>query len=58
MRNLLHLLHRLLPIGPYTPKHWLDTDHRGAWLIPLCLFVGVGVPYLCVVWAVLNLHRG
>ena len=53
MRNLLH---RLLPIGPYTPKHWLDTDRRGAWLIPLCLFVGVGVPYLCVVWAVLNLH--
>lgn len=35
------LLRRWLPIGPYTPKHWLDTDRRGDWLVPVCLGVDV-----------------
>lgn len=35
------LLRRWFPIGPYTPKHWLDTDKRGDWLVPVCLGVVV-----------------
>jgi len=53
---MMNLLRRLLPIGPYTPKHLLDYDKRGAWLIPVCLLVGVGGPYLYVVWVVFNIH--
>lgn len=37
----MRLLRRLFPIGPYTPKHWLDTDRRGAWLVPVCMGVCV-----------------
>lgn len=49
MRNFLR---RILPLGPYTPKHWLDTDHRGAWLIPVCMatcFLAMWVPLFLAV---------
>ena len=40
-------LRRILPIGPYQPKHWLDTDRRGDWLVPVSMglcFFAVWVP--------------
>lgn len=38
---MISFLRRLLPIGEHRPKHWLDTDHRGSWLIPVCMAVCV-----------------
>lgn len=43
----MNWLRRLLPLGPHRPRHWLDTDTRGAWLVPVCLgvaFLGVWGP--------------
>lgn len=30
---MMRFLRRILPIGAYEPKHWLDTDRRGEWLV-------------------------
>jgi hypothetical protein len=38
------LLRRLFPIGEYRYTHWLDTDRRGAWLVPVCM----GVCFLAI----------
>lgn len=40
------LLRRLFPIGPYTPKHWLDTDRRGEWLLLVCVALCMAAVYV------------
>lgn len=45
-------LRRHFPIGPYTPKHWLDTDRRGDWLVGVAMgvcFFAVWLPVFLVV---------
>lgn len=45
-------LSKFLPIGEYHPKHWMDHDHRGAWLVPVCVgaaFLAMWVPFFLVV---------
>lgn len=37
----MDLLRRRFPIGEYRPKHWLDADRRGEWLVPVCMGVCV-----------------
>jgi len=47
-----NFLSKYLPIGEYTPTHVFDYDHRGDWLIPVCLgaaFLAMWVPLFLVV---------
>lgn len=37
--GMISFFRRILPIGEYKPTHWLDTDRRGAWLVPVCMGV-------------------
>ena len=45
-------LSKYLPLGSYTPKHVLGYDHRGDWLIPVCMaacFLAVWIPLFLAV---------
>ena len=50
--DVREFLSKYLPIGEYRTQHWMDYDHRGAWLIPVCVgaaFLAVWVPFFLVV---------
>lgn len=52
MCSVRNFLSKYLPIGEYTPTHVFDYDHRGDWLIPVCLgaaFLAMWVPLFLVV---------
>jgi hypothetical protein len=57
LARLSKYLRKVLPIGPYTPKHWLDTDRRGEWLLPVCVALCMAAVYVPLFLLFLRLGR-
>ena len=46
LARLSKYLRKVLPIGPYAPRHWLDTDRRREWLLPVCVALCLAAVYV------------